>query len=398
VIATRLLIPLMLLTGCTDLSKFPAPPSDTTGDTTPVDTGSPDSDEPTDDTGTTPPVDTTDSGTTDLPDTDTPPVDTDTGEATMDPLAGMADWQILNTIPVDRGWEWAIDWDWDLENHTVPTIWLMPSGQYGMFATDMGDIGSRYLWRSDDGLNWAQDRDPIFTPETFDDACAPALLDNAVIHLPDGRIRAMVEGFDHTQDLSSIICSAVTEDGESWTIEEPRAVFDAHADDTGWTSVLEVLWHPAREEYLLYYVGGGYTLENADNIHLATSPDGESFTHHPEYNGYISRAGGVDPDPVLVEDGSIRLYYTRDHPGGNIGLITSPDGVTYTDEGDLLSLQELGPCDQGDDLTVAEGSMCMMDPFFVRLPGDQLVLYFTAFQRNSEGQSRGFIRRAFAAD
>jgi hypothetical protein len=391
---------MLCLLACGDKQELPPPPSGDTGaaddtDTTGDDGGGED---------TSPPGDTDPGGETADPDDTAPPVDTeDTAppEDTQveDPLP---DWLFPHTVPVDRGFEWQIDWDFVLDNHTVPTIWVMPDGEYGMFATDMADMGRLYLWRSADGLEWAQDADPTFTVDMFEGYCGEEFLDLAVVHLPDGRVRVLLEGFnlqglDNPDINASTICSAVTSDGVEWTLEEPGAVFQPHAADDGWTSVLEVTWYAPTEEYLLYYVGGGDSDENSDTVHLATSPDGEVFTPQSDYFT-ITTPGGVDPCPVIEEEGGgVRLYYTRNHPGGNLGLSLSEDGRSFEDQGYLKSLLERGEC-QWDMDHVEGDAICPMDPFFLRLPDDRLVLYFTAFEKLDDGRTIGEIRRAFATD
>ncbi len=315
--------------------------------------------------------------------------------------AAPPDWALLSSVPNDRGFTWERDQDFILDDRSVPTVAMMAPGDFRMYATDMGDMGRIYQWRSPDGLSWVQDAEPLFTVDMFAEDCGDDFLDTAVIYLPDGRVRIMLEGFNLSgtirddEDVSTI-CSAVTADGEDWTLEGPGEVFQADEQEAGWSSVLEVTWYPAGGQYLMYYVGGGFGTAWDGTIHLATSSDGEHFTSDPE-DWMISELGDVDPSPVWEEEGSgLRLYHTRDHPGGKLGLMRSEDGRRFEDMGFLPEL-DAPDCGWEGTQVIDESASCPMDPFFIHLPSGELVLYYTVHEM-VDGQTKARIARAFATD
>jgi hypothetical protein len=165
------------------------------------------------------------------------------------------------------------------------------------------------------------------------------------------------------------------------TLEPSKSDFDV-------TSVLGPLWFPPAGAYLVYYVGDWVT-PDGDGIRLARSTDGVVFEHVVTEN--VLDVGDVDPNPVRDEGGGIRLYHTGGRPGGGPSVASSDDGLAFEDHGPLVDF-DASACDLG-----ASERLCLLDPGFLRLPDDRLVLYFS--EMRDTGDTLDFaIRRAFATD
>jgi predicted GH43/DUF377 family glycosyl hydrolase len=128
---------------------------------------------------------------------------------------------------------------------------------------------------------------------------------------------------------------ATSSDGITWTKHAGNPLLNIGAGGT-WDAVslygMSVLYR--NNKWYMYYTG--YDGVNT-RIGLATSPDGITWTKHPNNPILNLGAGGTWDDvslyttSVLYRNNKWYMYYSG-HDGVNhrIGLATSPDGITWT--------------------------------------------------------------------
>ena len=127
-------------------------------------------------------------------------------------------------------------------------------------------------------------------------------------------------------------------------------------------------------EVFLYYAAAG-------GIGLARSPDGAVFTRvqgpvfGPDAAGWEAGAVPRSPGVVVLDDGSLRLFYEVPGPGdaARIGEARSDDGITWTRVGD-------GPALAPASAPTGEGAEPPYDGAWVGAPAPVLV-------RSAEGRS-----------
>lgn len=300
------------------------------------------------------------------------------------------------TVPADRGLSWEVDPDFAIENFTVPQVFRGPDGRYGMFATNMDavspDYAGRTLYWSDDGLSWTSEG-ALFTPDDVPYDCGTRFEDAAVWE--DGDVYRFV-----------IECSAPADDGNplgprefvvASTTDFATFQWDTAPAYTGSTDgeVVSVpyLLPVAEGAPQLFYngdltgvtsYGPGIRVADLDaTTRLVSLPDPAPILPGSE----------VDPMPVYLEGGGLRLYHTT------IQDTFDPWNLAVTDLDDALDattatttiLAGEGGCDGDQDGT------CYADPAFVHLDDDTLVLYFTRLVRDPYGYT-ATIGRAFATD
>lgn len=137
-----------------------------------------------------------------------------------------------------------------------------------------------------------------------------------------------------------IYVSAFTQIGGPWQHKVYRAV---SGDGLNWTRDSSFVFFPAsvpaavvdtNQTVYLYYVKMN-SASDTEKLMVATSPDGEYF-----YTPQLTNISGssvlrrVDPDPVLLPDGRIRLYYIDLDmmPPQNVHSAISSDGINFTEE------------------------------------------------------------------
>jgi len=128
---------------------------------------------------------------------------------------------------------------------------------------------------------------------------------------------------------------ATSSDGVAWE----KAAFNPILGLKG--SEFGMLWHGGvlqQDGYFVYYILGSTRGGRVgQRIYLATSPDGQTWTPHPDpvidlgpkgsYDGYTLAAS-----TVLVEEGIFKMWYNGIDAAGRmtINYATSPDGFAWT--------------------------------------------------------------------
>jgi hypothetical protein len=88
----------------------------------------------------------------------------------------------------------------------------------------------------------------------------------------------------------------------------------------------------------VYYTGSGIRTHE-ENLAVAISEDnGKTWTYHlPTLSKFTNFKAPADPDVVLLEDGTFRMYYTSDFGGSPLDL-----GIRYADSDDGLAFTYKG--------------------------------------------------------
>ncbi|MEK6570068.1 MAG: T9SS type A sorting domain-containing protein [Bacteroidota bacterium] len=188
-------------------------------------------------------------------------------------------------------------------------------------------------------------------------------VDGGFIYLPDGRTRFVAEEplpNRPPQPHKSHIISWISSDGINWTREtgeryQPGSSDDSIASVPATLQVSDSVWR-------MYYVGDWY---RTNGIRTALSADW-GWTWTAESNGNILRRGDVDPHPVYLTNGQVRMYHRRS---------SAPAGVAFTDGNGLVF-------DTTTTRTlVADGAAftaLKLDPAVIRYPNGRIACYIGA--------------------
>jgi hypothetical protein len=318
------------------------------------------------------------------------PTDTaDTGGAV--PLRAPADFVAAPwfTVPPDRGLAWQRDADFRIDEFTVPQLAVTADGRVHMYATNMAATGGRWHLVSDDGLSWT-DAGAAFAPEDFLPLdCGDRLEDLAPLYRPGGALDLVVEG-SYTPDPRAPaewrrFCRYRDADPGPAVPDAADFYFTGGADDNAQISV-HAFVYDADWSGRMYYVGNLAQPGEGIRVVAVDSAGTVGGSLHP---GTILPDTDVDPMPVYLEGGGVRLYHTHGH-GGGAGYADSVDGITFSNDSGLIP--------HGDNDCTAVGGECLLDPAFLHLPDDRLVLYFTRLVKNDDGSFSAWIERAFATD
>jgi len=322
-------------------------------------------------------------------------------------------WQ-ANSLMVerDRGWSFALDETWDLKGYTVPQLFVMPDGRYGMLATKMGDtadLSSSYYGRtlltSTDGLSW-EDQGVILRTTDFSVECGNKLQDGAVwIRSPD-LYHVVMEGYEE-----------IWADDTGGTVANPWTYFvqATTPDMAAFTPLGGYLFEPEVAEEsnsvpsvvtlsdgtgLFYYNGDLMAVtEGGQGIRaVRVNPDTLEVMHLHE--DPILSHEQVDPNITYVEGGGLRLYHTifnQSMDPGSVPIYEKP-GIGVVDIGEgfvpsgevVFALQTDGPC--------PGMGTCFMDPTVLRLSDGTIVLYATYFGPDVGGNTMTGLRRAISTD
>lgn len=102
----------------------------------------------------------------------------------------------------------------------------------------------------------------------------------------------------------------------------------------------------------VYYIGQSINPNQEENTVVAISKDnGATWTfRNLTYKNWPQPRDPSDPDVVLLDDGTYRMYYTTSLTSDKLGIVyaTSPDGITFTYQGESLR----GPGDVVDSTTM----------------------------------------------
>ena len=312
------------------------------------------------------------------------------------------------TVPPERGLLWERDPDFWIDNMTVPHIVVLGDGSFMMMATNMADPEGRWSLRSDDGLIWTADDQALFLPTDFPLDCGNRIEDGTVLYNEDGSYRLLLEGTQLDESVGwtdwRVWCQAHSDDGVSFE-PAPGYFYEGSDNDDALISVPTPLtlgdWSA-----LIYYMGdiysehGGY--EAGNGIRIAHAPAGADQAV-PWITDNVLPSGQMDPMPVYLEGGGVRLYHTSTAPidgndtlpGPGPGYAETQDGKTFDDATRILWVD--GNCFE------YPGGECLLDPFFLHLDDGTLVLYYTQLQVDGGGSEpanwvKVGIGRAFSRD
>lgn len=309
-------------------------------------------------------------------------------------------WQAQHlTVAPDRGLVFEVDEDFELQDLTVPQLYVLPGGGFGMLATRMGasdDYPARTLLTSEDGLSWSEG-EALLWPDDFEQDCGNRLQDGAVWVQDETTYRFVMEGFDESieepeQHLEeTFLCHGTTTDGRNFELSHDY--FWTGEREGECNSVLAALTITSGEG--LFFYNGDLTNKSDEGPGIrAFTIDPVDLEPQVQTPGPILPWYHVDPNPVYLEGGGLRLYHTwfteqPDSPreGTGLGAVDLDDELNAMGEPTLV-FEATGDFDEGD---------LPMDPTLLALSDGRLVLYFTSFVSEPEA-AYGQIRRAFAMD
>lgn len=193
-----------------------------------------------------------------------------------------------------------------------PSVLRLGDGTYIMIyegSPRAGSSGSRRLFRatSPDAINWTK----VNGAGTAGAVMDPQSGDNGFLSVPDmillsdGSIRIyFVAGGDHTESAQS------TDNGATWTREGRITI--SGLSTSRWDVDPDII-RLSNGSYRLYFAAGLSAGLSNKRIYSARSTDGLTFTLEAgERIGVPSGAAdNVDPDVILLSNGTYRMYFGR---------------------------------------------------------------------------------------
>lgn len=300
-------------------------------------------------------------------------------------------WQAPSfTVEPGRGLAWERDTSFSIPGVTVPQVFVRDDGRYGMLVTVNATGNERYLLTSDDGVAWSDPPELLFAPADFAPLdCGDRLEDAAVLYQPDGSYLLVLEA-TYTEEGETVPiwrrwCQATSPDGVTFTPNTEAYFFIGLEGDEGVPSVPGAL--PLSDgSQLVYYNAALGSPTQGIRVATGAQPD---VTLTQLSGAPVLPTDDVDPAPVYIEGGGIRLYHTHG-PGGGPGYADMAGGVVAQGDAGLINNAE-------PDCVVAGGE-CLLDPAFLHLPDGRLVLYFSRVTLNGDGTYSEAIERAWATD
>lgn len=252
----------------------------------------------------------------------------------------------------------------------ISSCTLIKNGEYWMYYTGKGIE----MARSSDGLNFVRLGRLIDVEDIVGDA-VDMVTNPAVFETSDGTYRMLFEGSKMLNDKNDRkLYSAVSSDGSVWTVEAGVRFQDAGDGKPGelFTSVPDVIRLNDNGTLRMYYTRGATSA-------TALSGD-EGLTWTKEVDLDLTRKVAIDPDIVLLDDGTYKLFFTTF--GGEFGVgeqwvlgATSSDGINFVlDEGILIE-----PSTPGGLIT---------DPDVVRTDKGYR-MYYAEFKKGKPGELYG---------
>lgn len=198
--------------------------------------------------------------------------------------------------------------------------------------------------------------------------------DGGFVYLPDGRIRFLYEQpapNSTPQKHRSQIRSKISNDGITWIDEAGIRYLPGLADDSiaSVPSIIQIqdsIWR-------MYYVGDWY---NTNGIRTAISTNwGLSWSAESVHN--ILRKGDVDPHPVYLTNGKIRLYFRNGFGSG----IPENFGISYCESSNGLNFDttQIKLILKDSDMPVSS----KLDPAVIKFPNGDIACYIGGASMNS---------------
>jgi hypothetical protein len=299
-------------------------------------------------------------------------------------------WERGLSVSQSKGQVWERDADFFISGHTVPTLLVLEQG-YRLFssAPQRGQIA---VHSSVDGVQWVPG--PNLDLSAQSEACPGMALDLSVQRIPEG-YQLIVETWANGRGLMdpsgqatpqkespTRFCTWTSPDGDHWTASGSLVWKDS---DSTWPSGLEGFQNNG--ESALYYVD---TRPELDGIRRAVLEDG---TVKAGARKTLLPKAHVDPNPVHLLEGGVRLYHTRVLAGA-LAYADSKDGLVFAKSKLLKGLS--GQICYAPPERPSAPDACYLDPFFLRLQDNRQVLYFSLFESLPGGVERRGIGRAWS--
>jgi hypothetical protein len=198
--------------------------------------------------------------------------------------------------------------------------------------------------------------------------------DGGFVYLPDGRIRFLYEQpapNSTPQKHRSQIRSKISNDGITW-IDEPGIRYQPGLADDSISSVPSII-QIQDSIWRMYYVGDWY---NKNGIRTAITTNwGISWVAESGQN--ILRRGDVDPHPVYLTNGKIRLYFRNGFGSGSpenfgISYCESSNGLNFDSTQIKLILKD-------SDMPVS----FKLDPAVIKFPNGDIACYLGGAAMNA---------------
>lgn len=286
---------------------------------------------------------------------------------------GTSNWKPFFTLEPNEGTDFIYDTTSLVAGGGVPVIGITSSNDILLSYSGSGQPGSFFV----------RNNGTIYDQRGIAPAHGP---DGSFIYLPDGKIRFLGEtpsAGSTQQRHKSHIESWISTDGLAWTKESGIRYQPGTADDS--ISSVASLAQVKDSVWRMYYVGDFYRTNGA---RTAISSDW-GWTWIVESNGNILRRGDVDPQPVYLTDGGVRLYHRTgfNTPG------SAKSGVAFTDSKDGLHFDTLTT-----KLIIADtfgDGMMKLDPSVIRFSDGAVLCYIgSAPGMNQQLQPKLTIARA----
>jgi hypothetical protein len=312
------------------------------------------------------------------------------GAAELGAFSPENSWEQGLSVSASKGLVWQRDSGFLIAGHTVPTLLILDNG-YRMFssAPQRGQIATHF---STDGVQW--EPGPNLELGAQSEACPGMALDLSVLRVSGG-YQLIVETWANGRGLMdptglaapqrespTRFCTWTSTDGDLWVPGGPLRWKDAEAT---WPSGLEGF--QSEGVNALYYVDTHPELDGIRRAQLQGDAvlAGARKTVLPEAH--------VDPNPVHLLEGGVRLYHTQVLAGA-LAYADSKDGLVF---GNSVALKGLSGqlCYTPPERPSAPDA-CFLDPFFIRLPDNRQLLYFSLFETLPGGVERRGIARAWS--
>jgi hypothetical protein len=236
----------------------------------------------------------------------------------------------------------------------VSSCTMIKGNEYWMYYTEKGIE----LAISSDGLNFIKKGTVIDMKnvEGVDMVTNPS-----VFMTKDGKYRIIFEGSRMTENKNDRkLYSAISTDGLKWTVEEGVRFQDEGDGKPGeiFTSVPDII-RLNDGRLRMYYTRGATS--------AITISDDDGMTWTKEKNLDLKRIA-VDPDIVRLDDGTYKLFFTTfDSEWGKgeqyVMSASSTDGINFI-------------VDEGKRISPSSGNNMVVDPDVVKLPDGKYRMYY----------------------